>query len=217
MKIKTIMILVVSIFILTACETTPKVVEEDPNFIGNFDPIQLENLICVRESLGGIVPTEIRLYFIPRTNNVEMYLRDGMTTYVLILGEEERQQLFDGVYMYADSYAAYSDGDDASLVNRDATRKNSFNTGTMSVSWGVVSTSRNNTTVFYTNYKFLEEDRPYFELLVDKTKDKENASVYSPVLRLYFSPTHLEKMLDLLGQENLEQMIAELEAEAFAF
>ncbi len=216
MKIKGLLfILIVLLFV--SCESTPKEVDVDPDFIGNFNPFQLENIICVKETASGISPVEIRVFFVPRTNIVEMYLRDGMTTYVLLLEGEERKQLFEGISQYAQAYGAYTQGETGALENREPTRKNSFNSGTMSVSWGVASASRNNTTVFYTNYKYLEERRPYFELLVDKTKDKDNSSVFSPVLRLYFSPTHLDTFIDTLGQERLVQLVEELEAEAFAF
>ncbi len=212
-----LLILVFTIFLFSSCESTPSEPIEDPNFIGDFDPIQLENVLCLRESFGKLTPTEIRLYFVPRTNIVEMYLRDGMTAYVLLFEGDERKQLFEGIDMYAKAYASYQEGNKIALDVREPDRKNYFNEGDMSVSWGVASTARNNTTTFQTNYKYLEENRPYFELLVEKTKDKDNASVFSPVLRLYFSPTHLENLLYTLNQENLELLVEELEAEAFAF
>ncbi len=203
--------------LLVACESTPTHVEEDPNFIGDFDPIQLENLICLRESFGKGSPTEIRAFFIPRTNIVELYLRDGMTTYVLLFEGDERKQLFEGIEMYSTAYNSYAEGNRNAMEEREPNRKNNFNDGTMSVSWGVAGPTRNNTTTFQTNYKYLEQNRPYFELLVEKTADKDERNIYSPVLRLYFSPTHLETLHEQLNQEYLEYLVSELENEAFAF
>ncbi len=202
---------------LISCTSTPVEVEEDPNFIGDYGPIQLENIICLRETMGNLTPTEIEVYFIPRTNIVEMYLRDGMTSYVLLFEGDERKQIYEGITMYADAYAAYSEGNKEALEVREPNRKNYFNEGTMSVSWGVASAARNNTTTFQTNYKYLEKNRPYFEFMVEKTRDKGSSDVYSPVLRLYFSPTHLENLLALLDQNSLEAIVADLEAEAFSF
>ncbi len=211
------LVLAMSSMFFISCTSAPKEEVVDPNFIGDYGPIQLENIICIRESMGNLVPTEVEVYFIPRTNVVEMYLRDGMTSYVLLFEGNDRQEVAQGIEMYASAYTAYSDGDKSALAEREPNRKNYFNEGSMSVSWGVASAARNNTTVFQTNYKYLEKNRPYFELLVDKTKDKKNSSVYSPVLRLYFSPTHLESVMSQLNQEYLESLVADLEAEAFAF
>ncbi len=208
--------LLLAVFLLSACNTTSKQVEVDPNFIGDFAPIQLENIICVRESFGKLAATEIEVYFVPRTNMVEMYLRDGMTAYVLLFDGDERMQMEEGIKMYAESYSSYVGGNKAALPDREPDRKNNFNEGTMSLSWGVASTARNNTTTFQTNYKYLEKNKPYFQLLVEKTKDK-GSSAYSPVLRLYFSPTHLENILAQLNQDSLVQLVKDLEAEAFAF
>ncbi len=219
MKLHTLFFMV-ALFVLmlfTSCESTPTEPVEDPNFIGDFDPIQLENILCLRDSFGKLTPTEVRLYFIPRTNVVEMYLRDGMTAYVLLFEGDERKQLLEGIELYANAYASYVEGDKSALEEREPNRDNYFNEGDMSVAWGVASTARNNSTTFQTNYKYLEVNRPYFELMVEKTKDKDNASVFSPVLRLYFSPTHLETLLERIDQENLELLVKELEEEAFAF
>ncbi len=217
MKNAVLLLVCVAMWLFFSCESTPEQAEEDPNFIGDFGPIQLENILCLRESFGKLTPTEIETYFIPRTNIVEMYLRDGMTAYVLLFEGEERTQVEEGITMYAKEYSAYLDGDDSALVEREPTRKNFFNEGTMSVSWGVVSATRNNTTTFQTNYKYLEKNKPYFELMVEKTTDSGDSSIYSPVLRLYFSPTHLETIMEQLNQEALVQLVQELEDEAFAF
>ncbi len=215
-NIKCALIALLAIILCASCASNSTEVEVDPNFIGDYGPIQLENILCIRESFGKLVPTEIEVYFIPRTNVVEMYLRDGMTAYVLLFEGDERKEVEEGITLYAKAYAAHVDGDETALVDREPNRKNNFNEGTMSVSWGVASTAKNNGTTFQTNYKYLEKNRPYFELMVEKTKDKDS-DAYSPVLRLYFSPTHLENIIELLDQGSLEAMVAELENEAFAF
>lgn len=214
--IKTIVLLVATV-LFASCASAPKVVEDDPNFLGDFNPIQLDDVLCIRETLGSLKPTEIRLFFVPRSNVVEAYLRDGMTAYVLLFEGEERQGLIDGITSYGEAYAAYVDGDTSTLPEREPNRKNYGNTGTMSVSWGVASTARNNTTTFQTNYKYLEPNKPYFELLVETTKDKGNTTSVSPVLRLYFSPTQLDVLLEQIDQVNLQQLVDDLQTAAFAF
>jgi len=209
--------LLLATVLLASCASAPRVIEEDPNYLGDFNPIQLEDAMCIRESFGNLKPTEIRLFFVPRTNTIEAYLRDGMTAYILLFESEERQDFIDGITSYGEAYAAYAEGDTSTLIERDPTRKNYFNTGTMSVSWGVASAARNNTTTFQTNYKYLEPNKPYFELMVDATKDSDNSTVMSPVLRLYFSPTQLETLLEQINQANLQQLVDNLEEAAFTF
>lgn len=203
--------------LLASCASIPSEPEIDPNFLGDLNPIQLEDVICVRESLGSLKATEVRLFFIPRTNIIEAYLRDGMTAYVLLFESEDRQNFIDGIMTYGKAYATYTDGDTSTLPEREANRSNYFNTGTMSVSWGVAAPVRNNTTTFQTNYKYLEPNKPYFELLVETTKDADDSSMSSPVLRLYFAPAQLELLLEQIDQANLQQLVDDLEEAAFAF
>lgn len=185
----------VTVLLCTSCLTTSSTQEVNPNFIGDFDPIQLSNGIWLRESMGSLKPVEVRLFFVPRTNIIEAYLRDGMTTYVLLFEGHERMQVAEGIDLYAVAYAAHTEGDKTALPIREPNRKNYFNTGTMSVSWGLINSVRNNTTIFQTNYKYFDGDKPYFEILVETTKDKDEPSVVSAPLRLYFSPANLEALL----------------------
>lgn len=209
--------LFVASILLSSCLSTSRTYEEDRNYLGDFDPIQLENVFGVRESGGKLKPVEIRLFFIPRTNNIEAYLRDGSTAYILIFERQERDALVDGIMAYIQAYATYADGNTRSLPTREANRKNYFTTGTMSVSWGIANPARNNTSTFQTNYMYLEKNRPYFELMVESTIDTDEPAVTSPVLRLYFTPIQLEAFLIQIDQENLEKLVYNLEDAAFSF
>ena len=218
MKLKHILPLAMCITLLfSACTTTKKVIEPDPNYIGNFEPIQLDNILCIQESMGKLQPLELETYFIPRTNNVEIYFRKGLNNICIIFEVDERKGVYEGIMQYAEDIALYMDGNKNALPEREATRSNYYTEGTASIAWGVMGLSRNNTTTYQTNYQYLEQNKPYFELMIEKTIDKNDGSTYSPVTRIYFSPTHLENLLETLSQEALVALVKDKEAEAFAF
>ena len=220
MNLKHILLLAFSIMlILTSCTSTKNVEETipDPNFIGDIDPIQLDNIMCIRQSFGKLKPAELEVYFIPRTNIIEVYFRDGMNEYCILFNETERNVFAEGIILYAQDILKYREDPRSALPEREATRKNYYTEGTMSVSWGVIGLPHNNTTTFQTNYEYLEQNKPYFELMVESTQDSEDDTTNSPVVRLYFSPTHLETLMEELSQERLVGLVREKEEEAFAF
>ena len=74
--------------IFASCAGMPREqaeIETEPAFLGDFDPVRLENVMALRSVLGKIKPTEIRLYLVPRTNVVEAHFRDGANAVVLKL------------------------------------------------------------------------------------------------------------------------------------
>ena len=183
----------------------------DPNFIGDFGPIQLENAFAVKSGLSGIKALEMEMYFIPRTNNVECYFRDGVNKICLILSPENRFQVEEAVIEYMNNYQ------NMSLSTDKPTRKNAYTTGETNISWGVMGLARNADTNLRTNHEFLEENKPYFKITIESAPDNEDDSTYSPTVELYFSPAHLEELFRILNQDTLVEMVREKEAEAFKF
>ena len=219
MKLKQTLLLTLSVLLLlTACSSTNNTEKEvDPNFIGDIEPIQLENIMCIRESFGNLKPLELEVYFIPRTNIIEAYFRDGINEYCILFEGNEREAFSEGIELYAKDILKYKEDPRSALPVRDSTRDNYYTEGTMSVSWGVIGLAHNNTTTFQTNYEYLEPNKPYLELMVESTKDSDEDTINSPVVRLYFSPTHLETLMEELSQERLVGLVREKEEEAFAF
>ena len=56
------------VLLLFSCSSTKKDVEQDPDFLGDYEPIQLENAMGWVTLFGKEKPKEIELYFVPRTN-----------------------------------------------------------------------------------------------------------------------------------------------------
>ena len=190
--------------------------EADPNFIGDFDPIRLEDAMALRKVFGKIKPTVLRLYFVPRTNIVEAHFRDGMNT-LLMFDENARNTIGEAGALYAASYGDYSSGNANAMPVRKPTKKNVFNTGSVSVAWGVTAAARNGKSSFRTNYEFLEKNKPYFLLTAEPADDKEDSSAQSPAVHLYFSPSQLESLFEITGREALCEQVDELNKKAFTF
>ena len=191
--------------------------DADPNFIGDFDPIRLEDAMALRTVMGKTKPTVLRLYFVPRTNIVEAYFRDGMNAFVLMFDEDARNTIGEAGALYAASYGDYSAGNGGAMPVRKPTKQNAFNAGNVSVAWGVTAAARNGESAFRTNYEFLEKNRPYFLLTVEAAVDKNDSSTQSPPVNLYFSPSQLEALFSITNSETLREQIDELNKKAFTF
>lgn len=217
MKLKHILLLTSLLVLFTSCASTKSEEPVDPNYLADIGPIQLENIMCIRTSFGNLKPTELEAYFRPRDNIIEIYFRDGMNKFCILFESHERKSLFEGIDMYAEDIQKFKDGDHTALPERDATRKNYYTTNTMSVSWGVMGLARNAITDLYTNYEYLEENKPYFQLKVDTVEDPKEPGVYCPTVNLYFSPVHLENLYEIMSQDALQALVDARMEEAFAF
>ena len=219
MKLKNILYLILCVsLLLTACTSTKTEKPiPDPNFIADFDPIQLDNIMCIQESFGKIKPIELEAYFIPRANIIEVHFKKGMNNICFLFDSQEREKLFEGITLYASDIEKYREDSRTALPAREATRDNYYTEGTMSIAWGVIGFPHNNTTTFQTNYKYLETNKPYFELKAERTTAKDDPDIYSPNTRIYFSPTHLETLCENMAQETLQALVDEKLEEAFAF
>ncbi|WP_428769697.1 hypothetical protein V1L52_11200 [Treponema sp. HNW] len=212
------------VFISLSCKSVQKVPNgqsaeqsADPDFLGDFDPIRLENVMALRSVFGKVKPTEIRLYFVPRTNIVEAHLRDGMNAVVLMFTAEQRRTLAQGIELYGNAYAEYAGGNRAAMPERKPNRKSSFNRGELSIAWGVIGLARTAETEFRTNYEYLEKGKPYFMLTAESADSSEDSSIQSPRVDLYFSPAQLQTLLEVTEQASLQKQVDILNEKAFAF
>lgn len=199
------------IFTLFSCKTAPKEKPIDPNFLGDYAPIQLENLMGVSYSSGKLKPLEIKAFFVPRNNNVELYFRLGINKIVLVLNQEMRESLLSTIYAYLEDYQA-----DRFLSNYTPSKENAYVESEMSLSWGLLGPSYTASKAKYrTNYKNVDK-KPYFYIYMQPSPD-EKKEHYSPKLEFYFSPSQLEAVVESLDQESLQEYIEELDKKAFEF
>lgn len=209
---KILLCVLLSLCILSAVSCVTSVPEEkDVNFLGDFNPIQLENLMALTHSnAGGIKPVEIRAYLVPRTNTVELYFRIFANEIALVLDKKTR----DLIKVSAEEYLALYEADN--LPVREPSKKNAFIKGSVSVAWGLLSPVRNTTAPFFTNYEYLD-NKPYFMINLNPAPDANDTAAYSPSVNMYLSPSLLQDYLELTDQTYLESIVTEYNSKAYTF
>ena len=206
--------------IFASCAGMPREqaeIETEPACLGDFDPVRLENVMALRSMFGKIKPTEIRLYFVPRTNVVEAHFRDGMNAVVLMFTAKQRRSLAEAIDLYTKAYAEYTDGNRAAMPDRKPGRKNAFTRGELSVAWGVLGTARTAETEFRTNYEYLEKGKPYFMLTAERADAFDGSNTQSPLVNLYFSPSQLKALSEITRQDVLQKTVDILNEKAYDF
>ncbi|HQL06046.1 MAG TPA: hypothetical protein PLU33_13010 [Treponemataceae bacterium] len=202
------LLLCLFLFLVSCVSPAPKV--KGDNFLGDFNPIQLDNLMALHNAINGIKPVEIRTYLVPRTNTVELYFRIFANEIALVLDKKTRDMIRSSIQDYLNLYEKNS------LTVQKPSKKNAFVKGSMSIGWGVLSPVRYTTAPFWTNYEYLEE-KPYFLLYLNPTPDSNDASAYSPVVKLYLSPAQVREFLDVTDQSRLESIVDEYNTRAYTF
>ena len=192
--------------------TSTKEEEIDPNFLGDYEPIRLENAMGWVTTFNKEKPKEIELYFVPRTNRVEMYFRDLQNRICIILTPEHREMMIDA----AEQFMAEQEA--GKMPDRKANSKNYYSQAICSVGWGVLGVSRvTEKSKLQLNYEYFNDNRPYFLLKALPAPDKEEPDVYSPTVEVYFSPAQLEALYEILNQDTLQALIDDLDEKAYAY
>lgn len=209
-----ILVSILMLLALTGCTTTAKtstIREPDDHYLGNFDPFQLENAMCITQSFKGeLSPKELQMYFAPRQNTVEAHFQYGIDKVAVVFNLEERKAFLEGILAYMEAYNA------GELPVRSPDKKNYFTRTPVSVSWGVFGLAYKADTYVRINYEYLEPGKPYFlatfENAPSKSKDDDASS---PVMNLYFSPSQLEMLLEIVDQDEFQARVDELSRQAF--
>lgn len=195
-----------------SCVSTPKEIREsNPNFLGDFEPFYLGEVLCLSGStLGNIKPLEVHLYFAPRTNDIQARFRSGMNNICLTWTPEERERLNSSIEKYIALYSG-----DKKMENRKPTKKNAFEVGKIEILWGLSGYTRDTLANYFTNYQYLEENKPYFLLRVKATPTTDEEYVSSPTVNLYFTPSQLEALIAAVDTDIIMEKLNEIEAKAY--
>ena len=89
-KVLSILSAVMFLIVLGSCKTVSK---KDPNFLGDFSPIELGTLIggAVKRTKDEIKPTEFKFTFYPRTNIVSIEHKFMVDKVEVFLDQAERE------------------------------------------------------------------------------------------------------------------------------
>ena len=187
---------------LGSCKTVPK---NDPNFLGDFSPVELGTLIggSVKRIKEEIKPTEFKFTFFPRTNIVSIQHKFMIDKVEIFLDQTDREILIKAMETYISSY------NDKNLSAANAKKQAFFGKTKIFMSWGLfVGGAHEAEPTLRAEYQLLSENKPYFILGNATTKaigERDDASC--PALRLAFSPAQCEDLIELLKQDNLVKIV----------
>lgn len=192
--------------------TSTKEQAVDPDFLGDYEPIRLENAMGWVTLFDKEKPKEIELYFVPRTNRVEMYFRDLQNRICIILTPEHREMMIDAAVQFMAEQEA------GKMPDRKANSKNCYSQAICSIGWGVTGVARvTEKSKLQFNYEYFNDKRPYFLVKALPAPDKDEPDVFSPTVEVYFSPAQLEALYEILNQDRLQSLVDELDERAYAY
>ncbi|AIN94642.1 hypothetical protein [Treponema putidum] len=205
-KFLSILSLIMFLLILGSCKTVPK---NDPNFLGDFSPVELGTIMAgtVTRIKEEIKPTEFKFTFFPRTNIISIQHKFMVDKVEIFLDQGDREILIKAMETYLSSY------NDKNLSAANAKKKAFFGKTKVYMTWGLFGGGAHEAEpTLRAEYQLLSENRPYFILGNASTKavgEKDDAS--SPALRLAFSPAQCEDFIELLKQENLVKIVEDMQ------
>ena len=180
--------------------------------LGNFDPIKLPEVMSLHMSFKKLAARDLsRNYLVPRTNKVEIYFRDNINAFCLILPEAARHAIIDAANKFV------ADQEAGTIEDTKPTDKNAYAITTCDLWWGAGSPVYGaENTKLCINSKFVD-DKAYLVLRLPSAKGTSDKRVYSPYTELYFSPAQAMSLCEILDQENLKGLVKQMEEKALAY
>ena len=214
---KTILLIttIISIFMISGCaskqtERAPR--ERDETYVADLDPFNLEtfHLYSINKN-GKPKITDFTISFAPRSNYLFVSSKTGINVVRTGFSYQERKALKEAHDLYI------SQLNSGTIDRTKPSKKNAYNRGIASVEWGLGGIGYETNTFYMTNAYFLEENKPYFRILMEAAEEKPGNQLYSPKYSIFISPAQWEKIEELCRQENLEARVDEILAEANEF
>lgn len=187
----------------------PEVTE---SFLGDFNIIELDDLMFLQKSKGAVKPKEIKtIYLVPRTNSVEFHFRDNINYICFILNKTERDKIFTACETFLEQYESRTVphqkvNSNTAYVNS----KCSFWFGALTPSTGCESND------YYVNCEFINK-QPYLLIQFLASRCEEPKETFTPNVSLYMSPSQIREFMEVLKQENLEEKVKELKEKAYTY
>ena len=182
------------------------------DYLGNFDPIELEPVYFLTKKGKKVSPKEVRkIYLVPRTNAVEMHFLSGANQIGVVLRKQERDKILDTCRLFLQQY------EEKTLPHTKVSSKNAYFNSTCSVWFGVMSPSYGcEKNKYFMICEFIDK-KPYLLLRFTPTSSTTNQGVSTPKVSLYMSPSQIRDFLEAMDQENLEALIQESKKKAYTY
>lgn len=205
---KNVIKLMLFLVLVASCASSPK--KKNPNFLGDFDAIQLPQIMMASVSRinSSLKPKNISFVFEPKTNIVSFHHRYLGDNIWIALNYENRQALIEAINKYLNAFQ------DRSLVSANNKKKAFFGKTTVFMSWGLLAVAHTAKPDLRFEYQlFGEKKLPYFILATRTQSALGKDSANSPAIRLALSPAKCQDLLKRLEQENLVKIVADMEKE----
>lgn len=181
------------------------------DYLGDFDPIQLQSLMVLRKSGKKLNPKEYqKFYLVPRSNSVELTFRDVANEVSVIWSKPERDKIIEACNTFLKQY------EEKTVPHQKVNSKTAYFKSKCSVWFGVLNAdngcSKND---YFVNCEFIDK-RPYLVFKFIPTRcDKVDA--FTPKFALYMSPSQIREFLEVINQENLEALLKEKRERAYTY
>lgn len=194
-----LIILTALLLILTGCESTPKPPKvRGDDWIADLGPFNMDYIRCQEGgSFGKISPVDLVMYLYPRSNTLEIRWKSGMNYICWDLSKKDRDAITECAQKYL---AAYNE---KNLPEQKPSKKTAWWSGILPIAWGVGGFTYTTKANSYITYNYAEEGKPYFMIHSDPTRAPDEENVSSPKVSIYMSPAQVEKLIELISQENL--------------
>lgn len=199
---------------MIGCASTPDKDSSDPNFIGDYDAIELELVMLnkVDQGTAKFTPKEVGFSFFPQTNIMHLYVKYDMNTVSLYLDEAARGEFKKALESYVEEFKK------GELTKAKSQKKAYFGSAKVYMEWGLLAPNYLAQPKLRFEYLFNKENKPYFIAanatspeIDSKGKDKKNGNG-SPALKLAVSPVQATRLIKLLEQDYLVGLVREKDA-----
>ncbi|WP_024466936.1 hypothetical protein [Treponema pedis] len=193
------------VFFSLSCKTLQK--KDDPNFLGDFSPKTIAKVMAgtVKRTKNEIKPAEFTFVFSPRSNTVMLHHKFLGDNIWVTLTEKNRKVIIEGMNLYIEEYK------NKNIDAANNKKKAYYGKTPIELSWGVLGAGRFGKAELRCEFQLITNNRPYFILGNATQTNKEGANC--PAMRMAFSPAQCADIIEILKQENLNKLVAELQKE----
>lgn len=216
MKKTVIILLTLFTVFITSCGSTKikPVREPDETYLADIDTFELGNVNCLT-AFGKSKAKVTDIYFLinPRTNELILRFRLGIDLMELVYTYSERENIDNTFTTYLE------DIQNPKLPNIKPNKKNSYllvRDGY--VGWGLTTIGHTvYNAEYFTNYEFLEPNKPYFKIQYYSAEEKDKKDVLSPYFAIYLTPAQIRKIREICNQNRIQEEVDKVLKEAYTF
>ena len=204
-------LLLLTIFISCASKEKPPR-ERSESFVADIGPYSIGEF-HIYTAFGMSKPkiSDFKATFYPRSNYIYFDTKIGIDKVQFCISYPERKNLAEAKEKYIELYK------NKQIKNEKPTKKNAISKGNVYINWGTLGPSHSAYAPYYTNIEYILENKPYFRILCEQSKELDDSGNSSPRVKIYISPAQWEEICEMCEQAKLEARADEIIAQANEF